>query len=531
VTDAMTTTHQEVLHLMRSGDWRAADETCKRLIDQYPTFAVGWLAASHIAMALGTALGALDAIDRAVALEPANPNFLIHRAQCLLALGRRADAMSAADAAERCRPSDPNLWDAIGTLRSYATDQQRALAAYDRAVALAPQNSQFVYNRASVRRFLGDLEGAESDYDRVIALKPSDYEAYVNRAELRVQTETRNHISQLEILARQNIADWRGEVQVRFALAKEYEDLSEYAKSFEHLRYGARRQRQHMHYDVATDVATVGWIIDAFPTIPTEAIPGASKESPIFIVGLPRSGTTMLERMLGSHSSVTSAGELDCFGLAIVEAVRRCTGRSQVPRKDLVALSATLDFAGLGRDYLASARAACGSADRFIDKMPLNYLYCGLIRRALPNSKIVHMTRHPMAVCYAMYKTLFKNGYPFSYDLGEIARYYIAYRRLMHHWEAAMPGVMRHVSYENLVANQTGEARKLLRYCGLDWEERCVTFHQNPASSTTASASQVRRPLYTSSVSQWRHYEIQLAELSSQLREAGLDLGTNSPFN
>src|SRR5208282_5819441 len=147
--------------------------------------------------------------------------------------------------------------------------------------------------------------------------------------------------------------------------------------------------------------------------------------------------------------------------------------------------------------------------------------YCGLIRQALPHAKIIHVTRHPMAVGYAMYKTLFKNGYPFSYDLGEIGRYYIAYRRLMQHWEAIMPRALYQVSYEDLVANQLVETRKLLDYCGLELEETCIAFHQNTAASTTASASQVRRPIYNSSVSQWRHYEQQLSELRSELTSAG----------
>ena len=396
--------------------------------------------------------------------------------------------------------------------------------AYDRAVALAPQSSQFIFNRASVRRFIGDMEGAETDYDRVIARTPSDYEAYKNRAELREQTAARNHVAQLEALAARNFPDWRGEVQIRYALAKEYEDLGEYTKSFEHLRRGARKRREHLKYDVARDVATVDWIMSAFPGGPADLAQGAVEESPIFIVGLPRSGSTLVERILGSHSLVSSAGELDCFALSLIDAVKERSGRAQVSRQDLVALSATLDFVTLGRDYLRRARAAFVGGGRFIDKMPLNYLYCGLIRRALPNAKIVHVARHPMAVGYAMYKTLFKDGYPFSYDLSEIGRYYVAYRRLMEHWRAAMPRAIHELNYEDLVADQHLETRKLLEYCGLDWEEACVAFHQNPAATTTASASQVRRPLYDSSVSQWRHYEKELAELRHKITSAGFHL-------
>jgi tetratricopeptide (TPR) repeat protein len=483
--------YREVARLMQARDWRAAAAACQRLTAQYPNFAGGWIAAGQIA----------------------------------LALGRRQDARDAADAAEGCAPSDPVIWDAIGTLRSYVGDQQRALAAYNRALALAPQNPQFIYNRAAVRRFVGDLEGAEEDYDRVIAIKPLDYEAYLNRSELRVQTTARNHVPQLEALAAKEIADWRGDVPLRFALAKEYEDVGEYAKSFEQLRRGAKRRREHMRYDVAADVETVDWIMRAFPDGPSNA-PDAGEDAPIFIVGLPRSGTTLVERMLGNHSLVSSAGELDSFALAIVDAARQRTGRPHVPRPELVALSATLNFTALGQDYLQRARAAFGGPGRFIDKMPLNYLYCGLIRRALSGAKIIHVTRHPMAVCYAMYKTLFKNGYPFSYDLGEIARYYIAYRRLMQHWRATMPDAIHELCYESLIADQRGEMRALLRFCGLEWEEACIDFQQNATATTTASASQVRRPLYESSVSKWRHYETQLAELSAQLKSAGIDLGT-----
>lgn len=477
--------------------------------------------------------GALQRIDRALAIDAQDRRFLMHRAQCLMALGRRAEAFAAAESAQRFAAADGAVSDAIGTLYSAGNDQKRALAAYDRAVALQPRNPRFLYNRASARRFLGLFAGAEEDYDRVIALQPTDFEAYKNRTDLRTQTAERNHIKELEAVDSHPIADWRGEVQIHYALAKEYEDLCDYSKSFEHLSRGAAKRREHMRYDIAIDEATVQWIIDAFPG--ADAVGGIADDragapdgdpvgTPIFIVGLPRSGTTLVERILASHSTLHSAGELDCFALSLVDAVRRLTGRAQMPRRELVANSSTVDFAALGRDYMDRAYLVSGGSGRFIDKMPLNYLYCGLIRRALPNAKIVHLTRHPMAVCYAMYKTLFKDGYPFSYDLDEIARYYIAYRRLMAHWHSAVPGAVYDLSYEALVAQQLGETRKLLEFCGLDWQDSCAQFHVNPTASTTASAVQIRRPIYDSSVSQWRHYEAQLSGLRGRLEAAGVEV-------
>jgi tetratricopeptide (TPR) repeat protein len=477
--------------------------------------------AAEIAPGPASASEVLPRIEQALRLEPGNARLLLQRAHCLLALGQVPAARAAAAAAQEKAPPDPVFFDAIGTLFSRANDQRRALVAYDRAVALAPDDPYLLYNRATVCRFLGALDAAERDYDRVIALRPHDYEAYRNRAELRTQSKDRNHTSELEALVETRAAGWRGEVELRYALAKEYEDLGEHARSFHHLQRGARLRRDHLRYDVATDEATVDWIIDAFPDPPAAPTRDASDASPIFIVGLPRSGTTLVDRILGSHSEVLSAGELPQLSLAIVAAGQRGSA-APPPRRELIARSARLDFAHLGRDYLARVHAAGVDAVRFTDKMPLNHLYCGLIRRALPAARIVHVTREPMAACYAIYKTLFTDGYPFSYDLGEIGRYYVAYRRLMRHWEATLPGAIHTVSYEELVSDQLGETRRLLEFCGLQWQSACLEFHRNPAATTTASAAQVRQPMHTRSIAQWRHYETQLTPLLEQLRAAGL---------
>lgn len=483
---------------------------------------------------------ALVHLDRALAAKPGVSQWMFSRAQCLMALGRRDEACTAATVLLEDPGASAELLDAVGSFFSFAGDQHAALAAFERAVRLAPDNAHCLFNRATVLRFLGRLEEAEADYDRVIARRPADYEAYKNRADLRTQSPARNHVAELERLLERGITEWRGEVQIRYALAKEYEDLGEHAKSFEHLRRGANRRRENLEYQVATDTATVQWIIDAFPAVPSwtpgaaagAAMHGAGMHrgrnhggrmhgAPIFIVGLPRSGTTLVDRILSSHSQVRSAGELNDFALALVARVRAENGGAQLPRRDLVALSAHIDFAALGRDYLARARVV-GGPGVFIDKMPLNYLYCGIIHQAIPEAKIVHLTRHPMAAGYAMYKTLFKDGYPFSYDLDDIGRYYVAYRRLMQHWDTVMPGVIHHIEYERLVADQPGETRRLLSFCELAWEDACLEFHANAAPTTTASATQIRRPIYDSSVAQWRHYEVQLCGLRDQFVAAGI---------
>ena len=207
---------------------------------------------------------------------------------------------------------------------------------------------------------------------------------------------------------------------------------------------------------------------------------------------MPRTGTTLVERILGSHPEVHGAGELLSFPEALVAAVTALSGRRDVPREEMVARAAQVDFPALGRDYLARTRHVAPAGRRIVDKLPHNYLYCGLIHKALPGARIVHLVRHPMASCYAIYKTLFRQGYPFSYDLQELGSFYAGYRRLMAHWHLALPGVILDVNYEDLVMRQRETTQALLDYCGLDWHEGCLDFHANPAPSTTASAAQVQ---------------------------------------
>jgi tetratricopeptide (TPR) repeat protein len=521
---------RRVSELIARREFPAAAKACALLNRDFPAFAPGWHAAAFVALAQGAVDHAIDHVARALAIQPDHaPSRLLH-ARCLLALGRFAEARRAALALTE-GPANAAFWGELGTLLQRVNEHHAALRAYDRGIELHPAAPELLFNRATVRRFVGDLTGAEADYDRVVALRPDDCEAYLNRSELRPQSAERNHVAELEARLALGGAGPQGEVQLCYALAKEYEDLGAYAQSFAALNRGATLRRRHLTYDVSKDVATVGWIIESFAEAAAlSPATSASGDAPIFVVGLPRSGTTLVDRILSSHPDARSAGELNAFATAVVAAVARVAGGKVPDRRTLIARSAAIDFQALGLDYLDRA-AAAGFAGRFVDKMPLNYLYCGLIARALPGAAIVHVERHPMAVCYAMYKTLFQDGYPFSYSLAEIAAYYAAYRRLMQFWQAALPGRIHCVAYENLVTDQHGETRRLLAACGLPWDDACLRFHENAAPTTTASASQVRRPLYASSIHQWRHYETQLAELRDALESAGIqaDPPSSSP--
>jgi tetratricopeptide (TPR) repeat protein len=506
---------------LRDGDPGTAQSLLRDLIAAHPECAGVWAVDSDVALALGNPARSLASADRAVALGAATTANHLRRARALRRLDRSAEVEPAVRMAALAAGSVALYHARIGDFLTAIEDYPGALVAYEEALRLDPGSPAYLFNRAAVRRFLGNLTGAEADYDRVIVATPDDAEAYLNRSELRTQTPARNHVTELRRELARTGRPWLDEVRLRFALSKELEDQGLYAESWQELEAGATLRRRHLEYDVAVDVATVDWIRAAYSTpVPENTLP--TPDGSIFIVGMPRTGSTLLERMLTGHSQVCSAGERHDFAELLVTAARDAAGAQPVDRRRLVAASAAVDFGALGNGYLARIGRFTARRPRVIDKMPLNYLYCGLIRRALPQARILHMTRHPLATCYAIYKMLFNQAYPFSYNLGEIGAYYIAYRRLMDHWRSSVPGQILDVSYEELVLAPEATLRRILAFCALDWEPGCLEFQHRREATSTASASQVRRPIYRGSLDLWRHYTTQLEPLAAQLAAAGI---------
>jgi tetratricopeptide (TPR) repeat protein len=511
---------------LRKKDIKQAINTSNLLVQKHPDFAAGWHAASHVAQAVRRPGAALIAIERALSLEPANIDWQLHQASCLLVCGNNENsARLLHKMVAACDGFSAEQLSQLAFLCSRIECHDEASQIYLKLITLEPNNGGHWYNLASIQRFKGQVEQAEASLDKAIELNQGDYDAFQLRSDLRIQTSVSNHITQLHGLLKKGIDLPAGEVQICYALAKELEDTGDSQESFEVLSRGATLRRKHINYKAEDDLNTIDTIMDTFGSAvlatPSEGIP---TREPVFVIGLPRTGTTLVERILGSHPEVFAAGELNNFALQMMLQVRQQPNAQKWSRKELVQQTAKLDFNDLGQAYLESTRPLTGHTAHFVDKMPLNFLYAGLIHRAMPNAKIVHLSRHPMDTCYSIYKCLFQDAYPWSYDLGEIALYYSAYHQLMTHWNTVMPGVIHELAYEDLVGDVEGQARKLLDYCELTWDSRCVRFHESLSTSTTASATQVRQPVYQSSVNRWKSYKQQLSPLRERLGNLGIDV-------
>jgi len=512
-----------IWRLADAGKMREAIAACAQLNRNHPEYAPGWRTASILAQRAGNREAALQVIGRAVALEPDNPEWSLQQAYCLMQLGRTVEARPLLEWLSEASLGSGYQYATLALLLSRLGLHGLALDKYRCAAELEPGESQYHYNAATVQRFLGDIDGAQASLSRALALNPRDIDAHKLNADLKRQTPDDNHVATLESLLESGIDDARGKAEILHALAKELEDLDAYESSFARLQEGAALRRKLMRYDVSGDVETMDTIRRQFNRDWLENVgEGFASSAPIFVLGLPRTGTTLVERMLDSHPLVRSVGELNDFALQMSRLARVGVGDARMDKRGMVERSTGLDFRELGQAYLASAQPGDGGENHFIDKMPLNFLYIGLIGAALPGARIVHLRRHPMDACYAIFKTSFQQAYPFSYDLTELGEYYLAYHRLMVHWRELLPGLVFDVDYEQLVREPRSQLESLLDYCGLDWDAACLQFHDNPSASTTASASQVREPLHARSVGKWRRLREPLADLAAQLRAGGV---------
>jgi predicted Zn-dependent protease len=428
----------------------------------------------------------LPLIERLLATEPRNARYLSLKAQAIRLIGRSEEAVVLMEGVLADHPDDAQLWLLFGNLLREIGEHTRAIEAYRRSIAARPAFGEPYWSLANLKTFRFTAEEVET-MQRQLARSP---------------------------------ALGTSRIHLQFALGKAFEDASNFATSFEHYTRGNAAHRATIEYD---DSATSSFMQRSKTLYGTGFFAarsgwGNERLDPIFIIGLPRSGSTLLEQMLASHSQVEGTRELVVLPAIVQEIVSRpkTTNSSEYP--DLVASLGRTEIGQLAARYLSQTEAQRTSGKpRFVDKMLGNFAHVGLIHLMFPRAAIIDARRHPLGCSFSCYKQFFPRGMNFSYDLGEMGRYYRDYADLMRHIDAVLPGRVHRVYYEQLVSDPEREVRCLLDYCGLPFEAGCLRFYDNRRAVLTVSSEQVRRPIYPEGVDQWRHYDPWLQPLREAL--------------
>lgn len=479
--------------------------------DAVPFCLLGTIAADH-----KNHLKACELFERAAKLEPDNPVYHAFYGKALTTLGHQNQAKAAADRASAFSIDDAFIADTVGVVYSRTGFHEKAIALFKTAVALNPDPANFHYNLAASQQFLGNFEEAEAAYTQALDREPRAYRAWSSLISLRRQTPQSNHLDKLISLFDELAGDADAELHLGHAVAKTLEDLGNFEESLDWLHKAKRgkREESHQHF-----VAYDSLFAAARSTVSRHTFGSKSTEAPIFIVGLPRTGTTLVDRIFSSHSQVTSAGELNLFPGLIKEGTQ--TRSNLVMDSETLAKAGDLDLEKIGRAYLSQTQELARGAARCTDKMPLNFFYAALILRALPNARIVALRRGAMDSCVSNYRQLLTvqhSYYHYTYDLEETAAFYRQFDSLMSFWKNHLPPErFTEVRYEDIIHQQERETRRLLTFCELDFEEACMRFHENQAPVSTASSVQVRQPLYASSIGRWKRYGEKLDGLKNAL--------------
>ncbi|GAB3345890.1 tetratricopeptide repeat-containing sulfotransferase family protein [Lysobacter tyrosinilyticus] len=448
---------------------------------------------------------------------PADAAQLQRLVQALLRVGEVVAAKQCLASPVIARCSEGRVLAQIAHLHQQIGDHATALALMDRARDAGFDNPDFRYFRSIQLQFNGRLDEAREELETCLRMGPTFGRASLTLARLRKQTPDSNHLAFIRAQLTRVASGSEDHAAFEFAQYKELEDLGDFDGAWNALQRANAIMFRRQRYDAQARKRDTDMLIARFQgefAKPADvAHPGPT---PIFIVGLPRSGTTLLDRILGNHSQVTSAGELGDFAQQLQWAADHPA--RQLLDESLLQRLPDVDFAEIGRRYLAQTQWRAAGRAYYIDKLPPNHQLAGLIAKALPHAPILHMVRDPMDVCFSNYRALFGDSYPYSYDLGALANHYREYQRLSAHWHRTIPGRIVDVSYAELVRDTEKVARSVLAACGLAWEADLTDLSRNDAPVATLSSAQVRESVHARSIGEWRRYERQLAPLAEMLQ-------------
>lgn len=512
---------QQGLELLNLGRISGALACANEVLEADPNVPNAHFLVALIAQRAGEHEQALESFARVTQLDPRLAQAWAHLAEEQARAGRYDDAARSIARAIREEDGNPMLHQLIGLVLSALNDHVAALAWHERAIAAAPNNGGFLLNLATCQMYVGRLEDAESSLRRLLDLQPAQANAHWLLAGLKKADDTR-HIAEVDELIGSGRFRGHGLAMLHYARGKEFEDLGDWENAFEAFTAGAAARRSSIDYDEEAEVALFAALEEACDSDWVDSADGDDSSGPVFILGQPRTGTTLVERILTAHSAVHSAGELRQFAGCMA----RLAGfpyRSELTA-DIVRAARAISPDELGASYMESVRHFRGSTNYFVDKRPINFLLVPFILASLPNARIVHLRRGAMDTCFSVFKQLFTSAYPHSYDLAEMARHFVRYHRLMELWRERFGGRFIELSYEGVTADFEATARDLVSRVGIGWEDACGAFDKQATPVATASSVQVRKGVHTKSIGRWHRYREELQPVASILGEAGVPL-------
>jgi tetratricopeptide (TPR) repeat protein len=501
--------------LLHDGKVEEADSLCRRYLQEHKHSLEGLLLLADIAVALKATSEAEFILETCIELDPQLEQAKYQLYKIYSKLGKFEQALALTQELTEKAPNNSFYQVAKASSLVGVGDLPQAITIYTQALAKANTSPSIYVQLGHAYKTQGDIESSVAAYQQAYTLSSFYGDAYWSLANTKTYKFTSKEINTMLQGVSSNDVDLENKVHLHFALGKAYEDQKEYALSFTHYSTGNKLKSETLGYSSDKHARFVSAQIEAFTPelVASLANIGHSDPAPIFIVGLPRAGSTLLEQILASHSQVDGTMELhDILGLSARLSKKR--GNNAVYPHNLKDIPQNY-FAEFGKKFISDTQVYRQGGAYFIDKMPNNYMHIGLIKLILPNAKIIDARREPMACCFSGFKQLFGDGQEFTYSLRDLGLYYKNYVKLMDHWQGIFPEQILLVKHEDVVSDTENQVRRILDYCGLEFEQACLDFHTNKRAVNTPSAQQVRQPIYTSGLEQWKHFESYLDELKA----------------
>jgi predicted Zn-dependent protease len=516
-TDVHAPILDEAAQCMGREDGKKAEVIFRRILHENPNHIGALCGLAAISLGAGYPRDAERLLKHALKQSAHMPLIRRGLSQAYLEAGELAEAEAAVRHSLLIDGDSAPSWVLLASVLAHTMRQTAALDAYDRALRIDARQFRVVLSRGHVLKTLGRRAEAEAAYRRCLELQPDFGEAYYSFADLKNYIFSDGELAAMQDVLKRSPAADKSQAQIHFALGRAYEQRDQYPQAFGYYAAGNAIRRRDTPFDAAAFAQKCRRVAATFNAefFGSRGDSGSADPSPIFVVGLPRSGSTLVEQVLASHSCIEGTMELPHI-LRFVRELDYHGGASDTYPESVIGLSRQ-HLKGLGRRYIEETRIYRSDRLRFIDKMPNNFSHVGLIHLILPNAIIIDVRRNPMDACFSAYKQHFAQGQAFTYDLQDLGRYYRSYIELMDHWDRVLPGKVFHLAYEDLVRNTEPTVRALIAHCGLEFEAACLRFHETKRSVRTASSEQVRVPIYDSGIGYWRHFEAELEPLRRSL--------------